>query len=423
MKLSLSIFALFLGLSLSGQVYFPPTTGNQWDTVSAASIGWCTSEQDTLVKYLESRNSKAFLILHKGRIVVEEYMNGFGLDSIWYWASAGKSLMAFLIGIAQEDGLLSITDKTSQYLDTGWTSAPRAKEDLIEIRHQLSMTSGLDHNAPNQNCLTDTCLDFLHDAGTHWYYYNAPYRLTQDVLEAASGTNLNLYTLQSLTNTTGIAGLWFNYVFFSRARDMARFGILCLNEGKWNNKNVLSDTSYFRDMVTKSQNLNEAYGYLWWLNGGTSFKQPGFDIVFPGEIIPTAPSDLYMAAGKNDQRIYVVPSLDLVVVRQGDAAYSSLPALSSFDVELWELIMNLVCNQIDQEEVALEESLQAYPNPTKGIIHLSDKWGDELEIISVDGKVLRLSLDGRSLNIGFLPAGIYLLRDPRSGYQMRVYKR
>jgi CubicO group peptidase (beta-lactamase class C family) len=422
MKKFFSLFAFIFFTSLSAQNYFPPTSGTQWDTVSDSGLGWCTSEKDTLLKYVESVNSRSFIILHKGRIVVEEYMNGFSADSVWYWASAGKSLMAFLIGMAQEDGTLNIGDKTSQYLGTGWTSAPQAKEDLITIWHQLTMTTGLDHNVPDQDCLEDSCLNYLHDAGSHWYYYNAPYRLTQDVLEAATGQSLNLYTLQSLTNATGIAGLWFNYVFFSRARDMARFGLLCLNQGTWDGTAVLGDTAYFKDMTTKSQNLNEAYGYLWWLNGSNSFKQPGLDIVFQGEIIPTAPSDLYMAAGKNDQRIYVVPSLDLVVVRQGEAANQSLPALSNFDKELWTLIMNYICPKgIGLTENA-KDPIEIYPNPAGQYIQCDQCGEGEFLIISAKGVKYYLESKNDRIDISHLNDGVYFLWDIEKQSGVRFMK-
>ena len=412
-----------MGTLAQGQLYFPPTTGSVWDTSSAAALGWCTTERDTLLDYVESRNSKSFLILHKGKIVEEHYMNGFGQDSIWYWASAGKSLMGFLIGMAQEDGLLDINDKTSQYLNTGWTSAPGPKEDLIRIKHQISMTTGLDYMVPNLDCLEDTCLEYLHDAGTHWYYHNAPYRLTQDVLEAASGKNLNTFTFQSLFNATGMVGLWIDYIFVSRARDMARFGLLCLNKGTWNNQAVLGDTAYFDAMVNSSQTLNQAYGYLWWLNGKSTYKLPGSDLVFTGSIVPNAPMDMYMAAGKNDQRIYIVPSMDLVVVRQGDAAYSSALALSVFDDELWGLIMNYICQPFDQTEVSSGLRLSLSPNPTNGLVKLHGNWGSKVLCISSSGVCHEVHNEMNLLNIATLPTGMYLIVDAESGFSTRLVKR
>ncbi|AEV33574.1 penicillin-binding protein, beta-lactamase class C [Owenweeksia hongkongensis DSM 17368] len=409
-SLYIFLFALLYG-SLSGQYYFPPLAGNAWDTVNPSSLGWCSQKLDTVHKYLEARHSKSFIILHKGKIADEIYMNGFAQDSAWYWASAGKTLAGFLTGMVQEDGLLNVNDKTSDYLGTGWTLEPQAKEDLITIRHQLSMTSGLDYNISDLNCLEDTCLKYLHDAGNHWYYHNAPYRLVQDVLENASGKNMNTLTYQKLGSTIGLAGLWYDYVFYSKARNMARFGLLNLNKGNWAGTTILQDSTYLYDMVHPSQNLNEAYGYLWWLNGQSSYRRPGLDIVFPGFMVPEAPADMYMAAGKNDQRIYVIPSMDLVVVRQGEAAYTSQLALSTFDNELWELLMDVFC-----QTTALHESeivdLQVYPNPASGFVNISSSFElKSVQLISLQGEVVkRQKKEFSKLNIQDVAAGVYFLQ-------------
>ena len=176
---------------LGAQYYYPPVSSGQWDTVSPASLGWCVSELDTLSEFLEDTHAKGFIILHQGKIAHEEYFGAFTQDSIWYWASAGKSLTAFLVGMAQEQGLLDINDKTSDYLGVGWTSAPPAKEDLITLKEQLRMTTGLDYTVPDLDCMEDTCLLYKNDAGTYWYYHNAPYRLLQDVVANASGKTYN----------------------------------------------------------------------------------------------------------------------------------------------------------------------------------------------------------------------------------------
>ncbi len=406
-----SFILLAVSISLNAQYYFPPTTGNQWDTVSPASLGWCVAELDTLSAYLDSRHSKSFIILHKGKIAFERYYNGHDGQTSWYWASAGKSLTAVLIGMAQQQNLLDINDKASDYLGNGWTVAPSTKEDLITIRHKMQMTTGLDFNVPNQNCLDDTCLNYLHDAGSHWYYYNAPYRLLQDVVAAASGKNYNVYTSQSLASTTGITGLWINYVFYSKARNMARFGLLNLNKGVWDGTPILNDTAYFKAMVSPSQTHNPAYGYLWWLNGGSFFKQPGFEITFPGQIIPIAPADLYMAAGANDQRIYVVPSLDLVVVRQGNEAYTQQAALSQFDPELWSLLMNVVCTPVGLgEEDAVD--FKIYPNPVEDRLHFSKPITEETRIFGMDGKEVFNwnKTDEKKLDVSKLANGPYTLK-------------
>ena len=87
------------------------------------------------------------MILVNGRIVMEEYFNGHSATSTWQWNSAGKTLVASTTGIAQQEGLLNIQNRVSQYIGTGWTSVPLAKENLITSRHLLTMTSGLNDSS------------------------------------------------------------------------------------------------------------------------------------------------------------------------------------------------------------------------------------------------------------------------------------
>jgi CubicO group peptidase (beta-lactamase class C family) len=116
---------------------------------------------------------------------------------------------------------------------------------------------------------------------------------------------------------------------------MARFGLLLLNKGTWNGTAILADETYFNTQINTSQNLNLSYGYLTWLNGKTSYMLPNLQNVFNGAMMPNAPADMYAALGKNDQKIYVVPSQNLVIIRMGNSAGNSQLALSSFDNELW----------------------------------------------------------------------------------------
>lgn len=406
---TIGILFLFV-LHLEAQIYFPPKTGTTWDTVSATQLGWCASEKDTLIEYLDQTNTHSFMILHKGKIVTEEYFNGFHKDSAWYWASSGKSLTAFLVGMAQEQNLFSITDKTSDYLGNGWTVAPQAKEDLITIKHQLSMTTGLDYQTTNQDCLIDTCLKYKADAGQEWYYYNAPYRLLQDVVANASGKGFNLFTTQNIKNRTGMTGLWFNYIFFSNARSMARFGLLNLANGIWDGDTLMKDTSYFSSMARPSQTLNPAYGYLWWLNGSNTYQLPGSTFLFNGMIVPNAPADMYMAAGKNDQRIYIVPSLDLVVVRQGNAAYASNLAISQFDNELWGLLNKLMCNSVSVESEQINR-VEVYPNPSWGVFRIEGlEAASSIELYTLKGElILSESPMASTHKLSSVPPGIYIL--------------
>jgi CubicO group peptidase (beta-lactamase class C family) len=357
-------------------LYFPPLSGSTWDTLSPATLNWCQPRIDSLYQYLDNKHTKAFIILKDGKIVLEKYFGNYTADSIHYWASAGKSLTAMLTGIAQEKGFLNIQNTASQYLGQGWTSAPLQKENLITLQHLLSMTSGLNDNPPapcDNEDSSKTCLTYLADAGTRWAYHTGAYKHLQKAISNASGITYNAFTNLHLGSHIGLSGLWYNGVFYSNTRGMARYGLLTLNKGIWNTDTVLHDISYWNDMTNTSQNYNHSYGYLWWLNGKSSFMLPGVQIVFPGSMLPDAPSDMFAALGKNDQKIYVVPSQNMVVVRTGDAAYSTQLAITVFDNELWQKIDSLDDCPTSVLNVDNEKDLTLVPNPVNEVLYIHSK--------------------------------------------------
>ena len=201
----LSIFLLvFTSSSFAQTLYFPPLSGSNWDTLSNQELGWCNDSLQSLIDYVGDNNSKAFIILKDGKIALEKYYGTFTKDSLWFWASAGKSLTSFLVGMAQEEGLLSIDDLSSNYLGAGWTSCSAEQESLIHIRNQLTMTSGLNDDVFNPDCTSDTCLEYLADAGTRWAYHNAPYTLLDGVISGASGITLNQFYNTRVRNRIGM---------------------------------------------------------------------------------------------------------------------------------------------------------------------------------------------------------------------------
>lgn len=410
MKIFLSIIALLGTFIMNAQsLYFPPTSLNDtsWQKMSVSDAGWCENELDSLLDYLESKETKAFIILKDGKIVVEKYFGNFKVDSFWYWASAGKTLTATLVGIAQTENILNINNKTSDYLGIGWTNTSIAQENLITVKSQLNMTTGLDWNEPDDNCTVDTCLNYKSDAGTEWYYYNAPYRLLQDVVESASGSTFNQYTRNKLTNKIGMIGQWVDYVYYSKARDMARFGLLMLNKGRWQNDIILNDSAYYNDMVNTSQNLNESYGYLWWLNGKNSFKIPGTTLTFQGSLMPDAPADLIAALGKNDQKIHVVPSQNLVLIRMGNSAGQPVAAVSSFDNEIWQYLNRVMnCNITSTKNIA-DNPINIYPNPAGNYITITSK--EAIQQTTIFNNLGIMVLKGKSqIDISQLPQGKYI---------------
>ncbi|AYA37351.1 T9SS C-terminal target domain-containing protein [Hymenobacter oligotrophus] len=427
------LLAAALPLAAQNPQYFPPTSGTTWAATTPQSLGWCQPQLDTLLNYLASKRTKSLIVLKDGRMVVEQYYGTYTRDSLWYWASAGKSLTATLVGIAQQEGLLSLSDSTSKYLGRGWSAAPASKERLITVRHQLSMTTGLD-DTPPPPCDNETtsagCLRYLADAGTRWAYHTGPYRLLQDVIARASGLSINQYTNQRLASRIGMSGLWYNDVYYSRARDMARFGLLILNRGTWEQTPVLSDAAYFQAMTTPSQAHNRSYGYLWWLNGQQSHMLPTSQLVFNGPMVPTAPTDMIAALGKNDQKIYVVPSLGLVVVRQGQSAGASKLAVSSFDAELWRRLMAAMqCRPLGSRAGLAAISIEAYPQPAAEQLTVNLPAGlgaCSLQLRNSLGQVVQTQASsGSTAHIGLnhLPNGVYVLQVRGSKGQLFATRR
>ena len=325
-------------------LYFPPNGSATWETQTVNELGWDGVKLAELLAWLQTQDTRAFIILKDGKLVVEEYWgeNLIGLgemnkDSFWYWASAGKTLTATLVGIAEEQKLLKISDRTQDYLGKGWTDMADNQEREIRVVHQLSMTTGLNDQNGDLDNTTSANLTYLADPGERWSYYNAPYTLLGKVVENASGKSYQSYFEAQIGKKIGMSGFWqktgFNNVFFSNARSFARFGLLLQARGNWNGEKIWS-TKYFNALSESSTDINRAYGYLTWLNGTSSYMLPQSQTVFPGMMIPQAPADMYQAMGKNGQFLMIVPSKGLVIVRMG-ASPDNMPVPLLLMREIW----------------------------------------------------------------------------------------
>ena len=332
-------------------LYFPPIASSEWETIDPISLGWDSESLEDLKDYLPESNTKALIILKDGKIAFEEYdgegfsNQTFTSESYWYWASAAKTLTSFLIGRTEAEGLLSLDDPTNTYLGPKWTNLTSEQENKITIRHQLFMITGLDDNVANIDCTDPECLIYMEVPEERWAYHNAPYTLLDGVIENASGQSFDSFFNQQLRDKIGMEGFWnyagFNHIFYSPARSMARFGLLILNKGNWDGEEILNNPIYYESMISSSQDINPSYGYLWWLNGKSSFKLPGLQTNFSGMISPNAPAEMFAAIGKNGQLINIVPSQNLVVIRMGDSADDGLVALT-LQNELWEKLNSVM---------------------------------------------------------------------------------
>jgi len=330
-------------------MYFPPIGTDEWESLTPKQLDWDITKEQALYNYLEDKNTKGFVILKNGRIIVEKYFNGHNNSTVWPWYSAAKGLTATFVGIAQDEGFIDINNKTSDYLGDNWSILSQEKQALITVKHHLSMTTGLTPHlgefAP-WVCKLPICLDYTADAGQNWAYHQAAYMLLQDMVTENSGMSFEEYCKIKVADKIGMNGYWTSNIglniYNSNTRSMARFGLLMLNRGEWKESTIVS-TSYFEQMINTSQEINTSYGYLWWLNGKENFIGTTSTASIPGSLIPNAPDDMFAALGANDQKIYIIPSQNIVIVRSGESAGEMQLGPSSFDNELWSKI-NAVIN-------------------------------------------------------------------------------
>jgi CubicO group peptidase (beta-lactamase class C family) len=329
----LSAVVAALGVGLAAQTgsaswYFPPATG-AWETVTPGQAGWNEAALERALDFARDSSSTGVVMVHRGRLLAERYWPGRAAlpptrdgKPVEDVASVQKSVISVLMGIAVERKLLTLDDPVSKYLGSGWSRASGEAERAITIRHLMSMSSGLDE-----------ALQPEHPPGHHWFYNTPAYSRLITVLAKASGLEPDVYTSEWLASKIGMtetrwiarpAGGPNPYGLATTARDLARFGLLVLARGKWNGVSVVPER-YLVDSIRPSQTMNSSYGLLWWTNSATS------------RLIPSAPPDLFSARGAGDRRVYVVPSLDLVVTRLGaPPPRSQAGGLDpGFDRELW----------------------------------------------------------------------------------------
>lgn len=318
--------------------YFPPLTGAAWDTLAPITLGYDTTALNAALDWAGTQQSTAVVILWRGRIIAERYWRGWTPTTDSIIASAGKSVVGALVGEYVRQGRIGLDSTVTRYLGAGWSRSPTT-ESRITVRHLLGMMSGLDDS-----------LRLVAQPGIRFYYNNPAYYQLFGVLAAAGGTSVQASSRALLFDRIGMSTASWRLnidtgepglVLSCSARDMARFGLLALNRGRWNGAQVLADSAWFAASSQAAPPDNPGYGFLWWLNGGATYRTPGPYLLptVTGPLIRSAPPDLIAALGKGDKKIYVIPSLELVVVRHGneaDVAPGNPLAVSAFDEQWWQ---------------------------------------------------------------------------------------
>jgi CubicO group peptidase (beta-lactamase class C family) len=315
-------------LAAQPKPYYP--RGKDWETRSPKDAAMDAAALDDAAKYAAEHNSTGLVIVRGGRIVMEQYWQQWTAETAQPIFSASKSVTATLVGMAIEEGKLKGVEQSASAFVPAWKGTPK---EAITIRHLLSMTSGIKVGAVRAVAEIDAFEETAgfpleHKPGEHWAYNTPVYRLLLRMLEHATGESINQYTARKFAPLGLLSSSWdcgpapnnkTNCSWYrSSLREMSKFGLLILRQGKWDDRQLVS-AKFVKESTSTSQTLNEAYGYLWWLNGKSSFKLAS-GRAGQGRLWPDCPPDAFGALGAQDKKIYVVPSLDLVIARHGGAS-------------------------------------------------------------------------------------------------------
>lgn len=270
----------------------------------------------------KSKRTRSLLILYKDRLVAEKYDSGFDKNSKILGWSMTKSLTATYFGILQKQGKININNPAPI---AEWKKDERAK---ITINDLLHMNSGLEWEEKYDKICDATKMLFEAEdmakvqrekplvgiPNQSWNYSSGTTNLLSGILRSQFKTHqeyldfwysalIDKIGMHSMLVETDMAG---NYVGSSYAwattRDWAKFGLLYLRNGNWNGEQLF-DKSWAQYVATPTKTSEERYGGHFWLNAGGRY--------------PDAPKDLYYASGFQGQKIFIIPSMDIVIVRFG----------------------------------------------------------------------------------------------------------
>jgi CubicO group peptidase (beta-lactamase class C family) len=286
----------------------------EWQTAKPQDVGMNADKLDEVGQLLKASGAKTGLVVRHGRIVGEWYFDGASADTKLLVYSTSKSFASTAAGLAVADGKLTLDSKVGEFLPD---VKPAGKKD-VTVRQIISMDTGVHNNVGLGQvekrfsyAMLEAPMDF--DPGKKWDYNNTGLALLAPVLKKATGKQVDEILAAKVFNKIGIGEsdwTWDKNEDYSlpysglhiTARGLARFGLLFLRNGKWQDQQVVA-AEWVKEATGPSQEMNPEYGYLWW-NNTTGKKFPG------------TPKDSYAALGKFANNMLIVPSLDLIVIRQ-----------------------------------------------------------------------------------------------------------
>ena len=308
------------------------------------------------IDYAMSRQSDHAAVYRHGCLVAEA--NTQPPDHLFQSYSMAKSVTSIGAGAAITRHLLAPEDRVGGLVP----EADRA-HGALPLRNLLEQNSGLhwnffrDYNVfrPRDRVRDALTLPFDHTPGTFFEYAQSPVALAADMVTRATGRDMVSFIQRNVFNGIGIPSSNWSWGrdnagrvqgFFDvqmRAHDWARLGHLMLWKGRWGRKRLLS-RRYVREATAPSP-TNGGYGWYFWVNRGRTFVEPTADRrdVRDRRLVESAPPDMFLFAGLLEQRIIVIPSLDMVLVRLG------VPGSRTSESDPFSLLLTTGSAEFDHE--------------------------------------------------------------------------
>ncbi len=289
--------------------------------------------------YAVKTDSVALVVWHRGAIQYEHYGQGFDRSSRTDPASMHKSVVALVVGAAIADGTLTSVDEPAATYLAEWAGDDRSR---VTIRHLLQMTSGL-YRDPFSPSPFGTTMKLnlgteIHDLtltqpvrrppGEEFDYNNFNPQALGILLERATGQRYAEVLSEKLWSKlgTGDGFLWLDHeggvprtycCLHATAEDWLRVGLLHLNNGRVGDEQILPEA--WMEAVVSGSQQGPNYGYLTWL--GTPYEpHRGYGPYVGADVRhdePYVADDVIFFDGAGGQRVYIIPSYDMVIVRTG----------------------------------------------------------------------------------------------------------
>jgi len=314
-----------------------------WLVIVTATSGHADIQADDCArsaKYSESKRGVSVLVMQNGRTIFEHYANGGSARGRWPIFSGTKSFWGIAALAAMRDGLFKLEDLVSDTI-TEWKSDPRKSQ--ITIRQLLNQTDGIEGasrlqrpSIRDRNAMAIRLSDVA-EPGSAFIYGPSHLQIFSEVLRRKlKGRNIIGYFEARVSNRLGLSRL--NYKKDARgnplpatgfeltAREWARLGELILGQGSYHGRQILPP-ALMREAFAGSP-ANRSYGLTFWLNqqapnGHDANIERLLDLAWQNAewngacICTDAPADMVVALGSHYQRLFIIPSLSAVIVRQG----------------------------------------------------------------------------------------------------------